>query len=291
LDPSRQAGVNVDHPFIRQLYLVAQVHFEFYIHGVQDDLDKNVVKSNDINDLMNNLEQFGTQLMSSNTNIQSWRAARDAPYIRTLNTVRTNFVTAEAREIKLLRPEGYPKDPASELPVDAIETIYDTTKPTQGLSTHIIENGNFDDGSAGETPYVARVYDSKFKFNIEFSRMVNPSYKYSVLKRDDAIKLRIFLNDPFIARYIQYDAEGDDVTNMKDPKVVQMIGSIVTEALSRLLVDSDHSINKDKFITMTDNQVISNVMRSYETKVISIQIPVQNTIDSYLTTLIEKKTT
>jgi hypothetical protein len=51
-------------------------------------------------------------------------------------------------------------------------------------------------------------------------------------------------------------------------------------------VESDHSVNKDKFVTMMDSQVITSVMRNFEKKVLSIQIPVQATIDSYLSNLI-----
>ena len=286
LDPSRQTGVNVDHPFIKELYSVARVHFEFYVFGVQDDLDKNVVQSKDINDLMQNLEQFGTQLISSDEHIKTWRATRDAPYIRTLNDVRTNFVTAESREIVLERP-SYHHSPtkAVQLSVDRMEKIYDTTKPSQGLSTRIIENGSFVEGEQQDADYIARVYENKLKFQIEYSKMTNPTYKFSIVKKDANIKLRIFLNDPYIAKYIQFDEQGESVTNLDDPKVVQLIGNIVIEALSRLLLESEHSINKDKFISMNDAQVIGNIMRNFEKKVVSIQMPVQATIDNFLTTL------
>lgn len=287
LDPSRQTGVNVDHPFIKEMFSVAGVHFQFYVNGVQDDLDKNVVKSNDISDLMKNLEQFGTQLIGSQTHIHSWRSARDAPYVRALNDVRTNFVTAESREIILARPPGYPQESnLPPLPVDLQQKIYDTTKPTQSISTHIVDQGNFVDGVDPDAEYISRVYESNFSFQIEFSTMENPTYKYSITKKEGVIKLRIFLKDALISKSILYDPVTEDVTNMKDPRVIQMIGGIVTEALSRLLVESDHSVNKDKFVTMMDSQVITSVMRNYEKKVLAIQVPVQATIDNYLANLV-----
>jgi hypothetical protein len=289
LDPSRRYGINVDHPFVRQLYSVPGLWMDMYVKQFASSMSIREISSKNMRDLIQNLEVFTSELIQSNETISSW-LARDkveADMVRALINVDRNYVQVNpiGIEVQSLHP---PTTAADNYDATLREFIFDWPKTEvmkilgiKDFGTLRPMTGDSERDLPPETDLIAKAVKQRPAFSIRFTDQQNPPYRYNIYKSNSEIVMAIHLLDDFVAQYFSVNAETGHIDVLSERNAV-VLADMLTEALARLLVDLEVGEGKVTFDLTSSAQVASDVFRHYETKVRDIDQTVSAAVQHWL---------
>lgn len=95
IDPSRLTGVNKQHPFIISLFSIATVRIDYILRQLNTTITSGMVAIDDLNELINELEKLGIDLVMQNDVKINFNPTYDQKLIQAISSDRANYVKYE----------------------------------------------------------------------------------------------------------------------------------------------------------------------------------------------------
>lgn len=284
LDPSRRTGVNIDHPFVRQLYSVPGLLLDVYVKKLASQLMGKELSSKTVTNLIQNLEIFTSELIHDSKVYSAWleRSRSESEMIRALVDVDKHYVAANPNSIEM-KCEITEEHPLPDNYNSAIrEFIFD--KPSQATlqTLNVKSYGTLEriDEPMPDVPYVKASKDKPI-FHIRFTDQDDPPYRYQIYKNQAEIIMTIHLKDHFVSRYFSVNPLTGQIDVLSESNAL-FLADMLTEALARLLVGLE--IEEGQFALDLGNniQASTDVFRRYEMKVAQVDLIVSSAVQYWL---------
>lgn len=280
VDPARGGGINVDHPFIKELYSIPSARFELALKDFEDSFGRDYVVANDVGDLLEALELFGERLVASPNHSESmdWREVENGELLRAIDDVRKEYVRFEDDNTMAIRGE----DPGTERESNAIEQVLKSADGLEGGNIEIVSQGDLVGENEGSLPRL-RVFANRRRtqFKIEFDDSIAfPTRRYTVTKTTAQIIMRVHLNHSVVRRYLR--REGDEILGLEKAEAVIVVADMIADALSRLLLEGDTQADRDMFKDMDASRALWSVTANLDRHNNNIAASVYSTIEQYL---------
>lgn len=280
VDPARGGGINVDHPFIKELYSIPTARYELALKDFEDSFGRDYVVANDVGDLLEALELFGERLVANpdRNEPMDWREIENGELLRAIDDVRKEYVRFEDDNTMAIRGD----DQAGERQSNTIEQVLQRSEGLEGGNIEILGEGNLVGENEGTLPRL-RVFANRRRtqFKIEFDDSIAfPTRRYSVTKTTAQIIMRVHLNHAIIRRYLR--REGDEIVGLEKPEAVIVVADMISDALSRLLLEGDTQADRDMFKDMDSTRALWSVTSNLDRHNNNIAASVYSTIEQYL---------
>jgi len=95
IDPSRLTGTNKQHPFIMGLLSIPKVRLDLILRELNTGISQQTITINEIDDLMNELEKYGLDLMDDQDINVSFTPSYDSQLVKSVQDDRLNYITTE----------------------------------------------------------------------------------------------------------------------------------------------------------------------------------------------------
>jgi hypothetical protein len=95
IDPSRITGVNTQHPFIIALYSIPLVRLDYILRQLNVSKSSTSISIDELNDLMNELNALGEQIIKDNSVSVNWQNNYDSSLVHAINDDRMKYVNYE----------------------------------------------------------------------------------------------------------------------------------------------------------------------------------------------------
>lgn len=283
LDPSRRTGVNVDHPFIRQLYSVPGLLLDVYVKQLASKLIGKELSSKTVSNLIQNLEIFTSELIHNNDVFSAWleQSRGEAEMIRALVDVHKNYVDANPNAIEM-RCERTDEMPHDNYNSTIREFIFDKPSEATLQTLEVRSRGTLEqiEEPLPDQPYVKATKDKPI-FHIRFTDQEDPPYRYQIYKNQAEIVMTIHLKDHFVAQYFQINSVTGQIDVLETSNSI-ILADMLTEALARLLVNLE--IEEGQFDLNVGNslQAASDIFRRFEMKVAQVDNIVSSAVQYWL---------
>lgn len=299
LDPSR-AGINVDHPFIRELYSIPSARIELLLQDLNRIQGVPNITGENVSDLLRNLEMIGNNIIETEEFSSVWKDQAGDALIRAIESQRGQYVKVETNNIQpALHSENPHFVPSSN--VNEIQSIRRLS--VDGVPTKLVieSEGNLHDINQEKSKSVweqplnqsvvprALVDDFKVKakkatmnLSINFSVSETLHYRYQIYQSGETIFLNINLRNPVVAKEIQVDPETGNVIGILDKESIILLGEMFIEAMSRLILESYASNNSKLFEGLNSYQTVVKLMREFEKNVLKIEVAIHHVVEGYI---------
>jgi len=295
LDPSR-AGINVDHPFVRELYSIPAARLELLLKELSTVQGVPNIDTGDVSDLLRNLEMVGNEIIATEDFSSIWKDNTTGDLIRAIESQRGNYVKVEVNNVApVLHSEFSNYVPSTG--VDEIQSIRRKSS-LEGEDVKLIVESRGDisdihsESRSWEQPLNKSVVsDTDFKvkakkttLNLSINLSVNDSmtYRYQIYQSGETIFLNINLRDPVVASEIQVNAETGEVIGITSPQSVMLLGEMFIEAMGRLLLEHQASNNARMFQNLNSYQTVVKLMRDFERNVNRIEVAIHHVVGKYI---------
>lgn len=95
IDPSRITGINKQHPFIINLFSIPLVRVDGILRNLNKSLSSNLVAVEDVDDLVNELHKYGSDLIEQKDIKVSFTTSYDENLIKSIQEDRSKYVSYE----------------------------------------------------------------------------------------------------------------------------------------------------------------------------------------------------
>lgn len=95
IDPSRITGINKEHPYIKSMFSIPLVRIDNILRELNKSISMNMVKISDMNDLMEELNKYGDNLLRNEKIQLTYVPSYDDKLIKAIQAERSKYVTYE----------------------------------------------------------------------------------------------------------------------------------------------------------------------------------------------------
>lgn len=317
LDPSRISGLNLDHPFVKELLKIPQDRLDLVLQELEiDDENEYIFYNDELMDIINQLNITGDKFIESN-DLSKFVENKNSKLIRGIESDRGKFIDIEKNFCKDLnkstrvnydiienkkKPQPY-IDPMTNF-FNIIGTGDEGNRPTDELDTAKLFKEFDNKINSNELKEQKQIYtynkvddqnnvlDEKFesqnyghlkKDNLFVIRFIKTSKdkKYDIYQSGQRIILKININFPILLKYF---GENDFKKDFETSKIEASLylHEIISEALTRIQMMS--YINRD-FIKInydSSSTNFSELFRNYDNYKNNIDLSVDKVIQNVI---------
>jgi len=317
LDPSR-AGLNIDHPFIKELYSIPRARVELLLQDMNSLHGTANIKAENVSDFLRNLEMVGKNIVETEDFSSVWKDNTNGDLIRAIESQRGDYIKTEVNNIKPvlhnMNPTYSPGHGINEvqsirrldlvdgqperLIVESYGDICDfnpkSLEKARDLGYESLSSQTEYQKKGWTQPVGQRViasYDmdllvkakkSTMSLAINFSVSEALTYRYQIFQNGETIFLNVNLNDPIIASKLTLDTETGKIVGITDSNSVLLLGEIFIEAMSRLLLEAAASASSRMLDNLNSYQSVVKIMKMYEMNVNKIEVAIHNVVSDYI---------
>ena len=317
LDPSRISGLNLDHPFMKELLKIPKDRLDLVLQELEiDDENEYIFYNDELMDIINQLKLTGDKFIESN-DLSKFVENKSSKLIRGIESDRGKFIDVEKNFCKdlnkstrvnynIIENKKTPKpyiDPMTNF-FDIIGTGDEGNRSTDELDTTKLFKEFDEKVSCNELKEQKQIYsynrvedqnnmlDEKFesqnyghlkKDNLFVIRFIKTSKdkKYDIYQSGQRIILKININFPILLKYF---GENDFKKDFETSKIEASLylHEIISEALTRIQMMS--YINRD-FIKInydSSSTNFSELFRNYDNYKNNIDLSVDKVIQNVI---------
>lgn len=327
LDPSRISGLNLDHPFMKELLKIPKDRLDLVLQELEvDDENEYVFYNDELMDIIDKLNLTGDKFIESN-DLSKFVENKNSKLIRGIESDRGKFVDVEKNFCKDLNkttrvnynpiedkktPKPY-IDPMTNFfniigtgdegnrPIDEIDTAklfkefdnkvnnHESSEKKQIYTYSKVE----DQDNTVDEKFESQNYGHLKRDNLFVIRFIKTSKdkKYDIYQSGQRIILKININFPILLKYF---GENDFKKDFETSKIEASLylHEIITEALTRIQMMS--YINRDfiKLNHQSSSTNFSELFRNYDNYKNNIDLSVDKVIQNVIKnerTRIQKK--
>lgn len=257
LDPSR-GSVNVDHPFIRQLYSVPQLRLKTAIE--MREVDDFTARGNTVvegeNLVLDNLESVANTIVKTtlpNFFIHNEHVNKLALAFEDINkNYALSTLTPVDADVQLADTFEYTVPGVA----NEIQRLYSNEIPQEQAVLKDILYGELkeDDGTVELTSvdkYVFAKEGAETKVKIKFARFDSPKEQYKVFLGNYLITINVNLTNPLIASVFTEGNDGE-IDGLETTQGKLILSDIVSDALSWLYIEETSKSNTEREYSLLD---------------------------------------
>jgi hypothetical protein len=283
LNPSR-GNVNLDHPFIRQLFSVPKLRLKTVLdlREMEDSTSTGRGKQSDPTHMvLNNVENVANNIIRSIVPNYFVHTERVKQIALAFKDVRDNYEVAALNlheEIDVTNPNaadyGIPDTDVQ------IERIYSQEAEGKDMAS-VVQWGELKD-AGDDVPmgvldrYVNAQIDSSVRIKIDFVDLSDPSEQYKVINGNYVIYIKINLSNPIIKTTFEYDADSGVVKGVDTPLGQVHLMDIVSDVISWLYIEENSKQNTEREYSLLDGVLHGKSL--YSSKRADIKMEMMNGI-------------
>lgn len=273
VDPLRTRGVNVDHPFIKQLFLIPIDRLDFLLRESTLNNSNKVFVSGSISDVIAGLEAFGKRLIEQDQYLSRWLTQEYGDLLQGIRDFEASYVNVEIDQSGQLRRF---RSPITETPEETITEVFKVTSGSSGANINVNANGILEniptdeygnplhDFIINDDDLLSHLHLEEPMFSVEFDNTPNPLHRYTIFPSGSRIILYIYLQHPIIRLHFMKEPDSGELLLLQGEEGVQIVIGIITEAFAWAMARSRLEQRPDAFVALKSGPAMQQAFNAYD---------------------------
>jgi hypothetical protein len=279
IDPSRNTGLNMAHPFVKKLYSIPAQRLEYVLLKLESTSEKKIVYIEKLSELVKSMNLLGHNLIKGENINKAFIPSEHGKLIKGIQSNRGKFVTVEKNY--MLYYDFINKNKTQNINRPSEKTqIFSTNETGDGdeIALYNYVRGDLvDNAPEGENIYQSL---NDIDFEVVFVKDKPDTYRYKINKIGNTIILSLNLNDQVVSSFVNSDVE--NINDINDSKSYVLLAELFVEAFSRLVLEYGNNDNSNELDSMSYGSTLNKIMYEYEENVKKIQIDIYNAMHDYI---------
>lgn len=281
LDPSRTKGINIDHPFIQQLFSIPSARMQILLADMAERNASNYLANEDVNEVIKAIEIVGNRLVEEESSLRRFRLQEYGTMLSAIRDVEANYIQVEVDNTGVLRRFKQYEHIVDSAPT---EELFLQSRKSEGLNLTDVQQGELEElegtrAMLNEDDLVTNSKISEPAFKITFNNTENPAERYSITQSRNQIIMQIYIMHPMIKRYISESPDGLIQLAVGDEdRGVMMVIEMLCEAFSWLMVHAQYELTTNHLAGLTDWETSLNIATAYRQARERIQISLHDAV-------------
>jgi hypothetical protein len=276
LDPTRSnGGINIGHPFIRQLFSIPVTRLELFLAEMTERSASDFLLSDDINEVINSIEDFGSKLVETDETLFRWRQQQYGQIILASRDHDANYVTVEEDNSGLLKNF---REVTNAIPAERLELWKKSLNQKEGCNLLDPLEGEIEPPETRDLGLdeMTNFQLKKPTFRITFDdQNENPEYKTHCYQNREKIFLQVNLRDPLVRLYIQKTPEHKIILA---PHGLAMFIDLIIDAFAWMICRANAEKNSRLMSNISSFECSLSEFRAYQGAIRRIQLSLHDVI-------------